>query len=112
MEPAAKRIKQYHESFEYDAESDDNEQLEQLSVHSGFDSEAETLASLKDPPEDEYELLDWWVLGPPGPLSFVMKLNVEDELALSDWCLESESWFVSGYILDSEPLLFKAQRDE
>ena len=90
MEPAAKRLKQHHESFEYDPGSDDDEQLEQL----------------------EYELFDWWVLGPPGPLSFAMKLNVEDELKLSYWCLECESRFSSGFILDSEPLLFRAQRDE
>jgi len=114
MEPGSKRYKrdQSIESNFHSAGLDDDEQSEQLSEHSNFDSEAETVASVKDPPEDEYELLDLWVLGPPGLLRFVMKLNIEDKIALMDWCLESESWFVSGFILDSEPLLFRALRDE
>ena len=94
------------------AETNDDEQSDVLSDHGDFDSEAETVASSQDPPDDHYELLDWWVVGPSGPGCFLMKLNVEDEMTLTDWCLVSESWFPGGYILDSEPLLFKAQRDE
>ena len=94
------------------AETVDDEQSDVLSDHGNFDSEAGTVASSQDPPDDHYELLDWWVVGPSGPGCFLMKLNVEDEMTLTDWCLVSESWFPGGYILDSEPLLFRAQRDE